>query len=64
MKKITLFAVALIAVSFDSCTKTHTCKCSDTAGNSYTRELPKQTSSQAKSTCDAYASTGVTCTIQ
>ncbi len=64
MKKITLFAFALIAVSFASCTKTHTCKCVDSSGYSYTYSLPRQTSSAAKTSCDAYASYGETCTIQ
>lgn len=64
MKKITLFAVALIAVSFASCAKTHTCKCVDSTGYSYTYQLPRQTSAAAKTSCDAYASTGETCSIQ
>jgi hypothetical protein len=64
MKKITLFAVALIAVSFASCVKTHTCKCVDSNGNSTSYSLPRQTSSAAKVSCDSYAYSGTTCSIQ
>ena len=60
MKKITLLAVAFVAVSFASCRKTHVCKCTD--GSSYT--LPMQTSSQAKTTCDSYGYYGTTCSVQ
>ncbi len=64
MKKITLFAVALIAVSFASCVKTHTCRCVDANGNSTSTTLPRQTSAAAKTTCDAYSGYGETCSIQ
>jgi hypothetical protein len=64
MKKITLFAVALIAVSFASCVKTHTCKCVDSNGNSTSYSLPRQTSSAAKVSCDAYSGYGESCSIQ
>jgi hypothetical protein len=64
MKKITLFAVALIAVSFASCKKTHTCKCVDSTGYSSTYTLPRETSSVAKADCDTYSYGGSTCSIQ
>lgn len=64
MKKITLFAFALIAVSFASCVKTHTCKCVNSTGYTSTYSLPRQTSSAAKASCDAYAGYGETCSIQ
>jgi hypothetical protein len=64
MKKNTLFAVALIAVSFASCVKTHTCKCVDSNGNSTSYSLPRQTSSAAKVSCDAYSGYGESCSIQ
>lgn len=64
MKKITLFAVALIAVSFASCIKTHTCKCVDSTGYASTYSLPRQTSAAAKASCDSYAYSGTTCSIQ
>jgi len=67
MKKITLFACALIAVSFASCRKTHTCQCINSGSSGQvtnTYYLPAQTSSAAKTTCTSYASTNETCTIQ
>ncbi len=64
MKKITLFVVALIAISFASCRKTHVCKCTDSSGYSNSTTLPIQTSSQAKTTCDSYGGYGYTCVIQ
>ena len=67
MKKITLFAFALVAISFASCKKTHTCQCinSGTSGQvTATYSLPAQTSSDAKTMCSSYASTNETCTIQ
>ena len=64
MKKISLFALALIAVSFASCVKTHTCQCIDSSGHTNTYSLPRQTSSAAKLSCSAYAGNGETCSIQ
>lgn len=65
MKKITLLAVAFVAVSFASCKKTHVCSCSNNGTTTYTTTLPSQTSSDAKASCSSYDSgfTGV-CTIQ
>ena len=65
MKKITLLAISLIAISFASCKKTHTCECKLAGVTTLTQELPKQTSSAAKTTCSAYESsfTG-TCAIK
>ena len=64
MKKITLYAVALVAVSFASCRKTHICRCTDGSGNSHSYTLGIQTSSQAKVSCDSYSGYGTTCTVQ
>ena len=64
MKKITLFAVALIAVSFASCVKTHTCRCVESNGSATSYSLPRQTSSAAKASCDSYSGYGSTCSIQ
>lgn len=65
MKKITLLAISLIAISFASCKKTHTCVCTQAGITTLTQPLPAQTSSAAKTTCSSYdnAITG-TCTIQ
>lgn len=65
MRKITLLAVAFVAVSFASCKKTHVCSCSNNGTTTYTTSLPAQTSSDAKTSCSSYdnAITGV-CTIQ
>ena len=64
MKKITLFAVVLVAISFASCRKTHVCKCTDSSGYSSSFTLGIQTSAQAKASCDSYGGNGTTCTIQ
>ena len=65
MKKITLFAVVLVAISFASCRKTHVCKCTDnSSGYSQSYVFGVQTSSQAKASCDSYAYYGRTCSIQ
>lgn len=67
MKKISLLAITFITISFASCKKTHVCQCVN-SGNSgqvvATYNLPVQSSSDAKTTCNAYASTNETCTIQ
>ena len=62
MKKITLLAVAFVAISFASCKKTHTCTCTS-GGVSTSIALPKQTSAQAKTSCDFYATSGETCVV-
>ena len=62
MKKITLIAVAFVAISFASCKRTHTCTCTS-GGVSTSIALPKQTSSQAKTSCDYYANNGGTCVV-
>ncbi len=67
MKKITLFSVAFAAISFASCKKTHVCQCVNSGSSGQvvaTYNLPAQSSSDAKTTCNAYASTNETCTIQ
>lgn len=64
MKKITLLAVAFVAISFASCKKTHTCVCTQAGVTTLTQTLPAQTSSAAKTTCSSYDSGFGTCTIQ
>ncbi len=56
MKKITLLAVAFVAISFASCKKDYTCTCSYTSGTStassnvtYTKVKKKD----AQKSCDA-----------
>jgi hypothetical protein len=64
MKKITLLAVAFVAVTFASCAKTHTCVCQVAGTTTQTISLPKQTSSAAKTSCSSYDALYGTCTIQ
>ena len=64
MKKITLVAVAFVAISFASCKKTHVCSCSNNGTTTYTTTLPAQSSSDAKTTCSSYNGSLGTCTIQ
>ncbi len=64
MKKITLLAVVLIAASFASCKKTHTCTCSDTGSTgSFTYTQGKQTKKNAQATCDSYETVWDNCTL-
>lgn len=57
MKKITLLAAVIVAVSFASCKKNHSCVCTDTYtdGTTYslTYEQGKQTKKKAQESCDA-----------
>ncbi len=56
MKKITLLAVAFIAISFASCKKNYVCTCTVSSGTyqgTYTYDLGKIKKSDAKSSCDA-----------
>ena len=64
MKKITLVAISLIAISFASCKKAHTCVCQIAGTTTHTEVLPAQTSSAAKTTCSSYDALFGTCTIQ
>ncbi len=62
MKKITLLAVAFVAISLASCKKTHNCECTDynSDGSVYvtvTYTQAKQTKSKAQETCDSYKTT-------
>lgn len=69
MKKITLLAVAFVAISFASCKKNYTCECSSN-GVVIASTTIKNTKSKAKTSCDALSSTytaygtGVTCAIK
>lgn len=70
MKKITLLAVALVAISFASCKKDYTCECTSTVlGLSATASTTiHDTKSKAKDACTAKNSsstgTSVTCAIK
>lgn len=55
MKKITVLAVALLAISFASCKKDRVCKCTDTDSNGdvtvYEATLVKSSKGDAKDAC-------------
>ncbi|MBI3520835.1 MAG: hypothetical protein HY062_15970 [Bacteroidetes bacterium] len=55
MKKITLLAAVVVAISFASCRKDRTCECTDTSGGvTYvTTTKVKSTKKDATSWCDA-----------
>ena len=59
MKKITLFAVALLAISFASCKKDYTCSCVTTSSSSSGTATSTSTTtihatkSNAQKSCDA-----------
>ena len=70
MKKITLLAVAFVAISFASCKKNYTCECS-AGGVVFSTTTIKNTKSKAKTTCEALSSnytavygSGATCAIK
>lgn len=65
MKKITLFAIAFIAVSFASCKKNYSCECTKNGAVTYNTVISAKSSSDAKSTCSIYDnSTNGTCSIK
>lgn len=64
MKKITLLAIAFVAISFASCRKSHVCVCQFAGSTTKTIVLPSQTGSEAKATCSSYDPLYGTCTVQ
>lgn len=69
MRKITLLAVAFVAVSFASCKKEYTCECSYTVnGVTYTSSATsgKIKKKDAKAWCDGTGSgySGVSCSLK
>lgn len=67
MKKITLLAVAFVAVSFASCRKVYTCTCTYSYnGATYTDTYTTGTKvkkSTAETWCTGLQSTGETCSL-
>lgn len=55
MKKITLFAVAALAISFASCRKDRTCECTDNSGGAtmVSTTTVKSSKKDANSWCEA-----------
>jgi hypothetical protein len=65
MKKTTLFAFALLAISFASCKKDYTCVCTDNSNGSTTfTGVFHASNSDAKKSCTAIQSSGETCSIK
>ncbi len=56
MKKITLIAIAFVAVSFASCKKDYTCTCSYTGGGTDVTKM-KTSKSSAQAHCTSGTST-------
>ncbi len=52
MKKITILSIALVALSFASCKKDWTCKCTDATGGEM-KKFSKVTKQQATSNCQS-----------
>lgn len=66
MKKITLLAAVIVAISFASCKKDYTCECSVTV-NGVTASgstTINDTKKKAKDACTAKATSGATCAIK
>ncbi len=57
MKKITLLAVAALAISFASCKKDRTCTCTGTTGTSTTQTYTKVKKGPAKDACQKTSGT-------
>jgi hypothetical protein len=65
MKKITLFAVAALAISFASCRKERTCECTDSSGGYtvVTTTKVKSSKKDATSWCEAANGSKSTTTV-
>ena len=65
MKKITLFAVAALAISFASCRKERTCECTDTSYGTtvVTTTKVKSSKKDANSWCEAANGSKSTTTV-
>ena len=65
MKKISLFAVVLIATSFASCKKNYGCECVKSGSVTFNTSVSAKSSSEAKSNCSYYDNnTNGTCSIK
>lgn len=64
MKKISLFAIALVAISFASCKKDYTCNCTDAQGQITEVTVIHNTKSAAQTTCAARKQSPESCTIK
>ncbi len=65
MKKISLFAVVLIATSFASCKKNYACECIKSGSVTVSTTVSAKSSSDAKTSCSNYdSSTNGTCSIK
>ena len=51
MKKITIIAVAALAISFASCKKARTCTCTEPNGNKSVTSMDKVSSNDANASC-------------
>lgn len=56
MKKISILAIACLAISFASCKKNYTCTCTDATGGE-TKKFTKITKTQAMNNCQTVAHT-------
>ena len=63
MKKITLFAVTFVAISFASCKKNYTCTCRDASGQTTEVTPMHDTKSSATAACSARKNAPEVCTI-
>jgi hypothetical protein len=69
MKKITLLAVAFVAISFASCKKYRTCECTFTDSNGQTETMSvtsttKMTKKDAKAQCESSNSGDMSCKLK
>ena len=69
MKKITMLAIAAVAISFASCKKDYTCKCTFTSGgvtetSSVTIHTTKSKATDACNTTATSGGSGYVCAIQ
>ena len=60
MKKLTLLAVAFVAVSFASCKKDYTCTCTNAFGGGYVKKIEKTSKAGAQANCVSGTRTGST----
>ena len=66
MNKITLFAIALVSVSFASCKKDYTCSCTKTGETEpyYTTTFNNTTKSTAQASCTKIQYSNDVCVIK
>ncbi len=63
MKKMTLLAIAFVAISVASCKKDYTCTCRDVSGQTTEVTPMHDTKSSATTACSARKSAPEVCTI-